>query len=50
MEKNYGNSIEWISKKDGGKIENVKNGVVTTENGLKFSPDLLHIIPNQKGI
>ena len=46
--KNYGNSIEWISKKDGGKIENVKNGVVTTENGLKFSPDLLHIIPNQK--
>ena len=22
--KNYGNSIEWISKKDGGKILNVK--------------------------
>ena len=48
MEKNYGNSIEWISKKDGGKISYVKNGQVTTDNGLKFSPDFLHIIPNQK--
>ena len=46
--KYYGNSIEWISKKDGGKISDVKNGIVTTENGLKFSPDFLHIIPNQK--
>ena len=46
--KNYGNSIEWISKNDGGKILNVKNGQVTTNSGLKFSPDFLHIIPNQK--
>ena len=46
--KNYGNSIEWISKKDGGKILNVNNGEVETDSGLKFSSDFLHIIPNQK--
>ena len=46
--KKYNDSIEWISKKDGGKVINVNNGVVTTEGGLKFSPDFLHIIPNQK--
>ena len=31
MEKKYNDSIEWISKKDGGKVINVNNGVVTTE-------------------
>ena len=46
--KKYDDSIEWISKKDGGKVVNVKNGVVSTETGLKFSPDFLHIIPNQQ--
>ena len=46
--KKYNNSIEWISKKEGGKVINVGNGVVTTESGLKFSPDFLHIIPNQQ--
>ena len=46
--KKYNDSIEWISKKDGGKVINVNNGVVTTEGGLKFSPDFLHIIPNQQ--
>ena len=30
-----------------GKVINVNNGVVTTEGGLKFSSDFLHIIPNQ---
>ena len=40
--KKYDDSIEWISKKDGGKVVNVKNGVVSTETGLKFSPDFLH--------
>ena len=46
--KKYNNSIEWINKKDGGKVINVNNGVVTTEGGLKFSSDFLHIIPNQQ--
>ena len=46
--KKYDDSIEWISKNDGGKVVNVKNGVVSTETGLKFSPDFLHIIPNQQ--
>ena len=46
--KKYNDSIEWISKKDGGKVINVNNGVVTTEGGLKFSSDFLHIIPNQQ--
>ncbi len=46
--KKYNDSIEWISKKDGGKIINVNDGVVTTEGGLKFSSDFLHIIPNQQ--
>ena len=32
--KNYGTSIEWISKKDGGKISNIKNGQVTTTSSL----------------
>ena len=46
--KKYGNSIEWISKNDGGKIININSKEVTTENGLKFSPDFLHVIPNQR--
>ena len=47
--KKYGNSIEWISKNDGGKIINVNNKQVTTENGLKFS-QIFYMLYQTRGL
>ena len=46
--KNYNNSINWISRKEGGKVLSIKNKEVLTEKGLKFSGDIINIIPDQK--
>ncbi len=47
---NYKKSIEWISRKNGGKVEKVdiRNKSVTTNNGSVFKADLIHIIPEQR--
>ena len=46
--KNYNNSINWISRKEGGRVLSIKNKEVFTEKGLKFSGDIINIIPDQK--
>ncbi len=49
-EKIYDQSIEWISKKNGGEVKYLdqKNKYVSTEDGNKFSADFIHIIPEQR--
>ena len=46
----YPNNIEWISKKNGGKVVkfNSKENFVVTESGEKISGDLINIIPEQR--
>jgi len=46
----YPNSIEWISRKNGGKVKelDLKNKVLVTEGGQKFKGNYINIIPNQK--
>lgn len=46
----YKESIEWISKSNGGKVVyfDKKENYVKTSNGSKFKADFINIIPNQK--
>ena len=48
MEKMYGNSIEWISKKNGGQITRFEKKKVFNSDGEKIKGDFIHIIPEQK--
>ena len=46
----YPNSIEWINRKNGGKVVelDLKNKILLTEGGEKFKGHFINIIPNQK--
>ena len=46
----YSDNIEWVSKKNGGKIVKLdsKKKFVITESGEKISGDLINIIPEQR--
>ncbi len=46
----YKNKIEWVSRKDGGKVTyyDHKNKFVKTSSGNRFFADFIHIIPNQQ--
>ena len=44
----YGNSIEWISKKNGGLITKFEESHVINSDGEKINGDFIHIIPEQQ--
>ncbi|MAI29016.1 MAG: hypothetical protein CMP38_02285 [Rickettsiales bacterium] len=46
--KNYGDSIEWISKKKGGLITKFEKNKLINSDGEKINGDFIHIIPEQK--
>ena len=44
----YGNSIEWVSKQNGGQISRFEKKKVFNSDGEKIKGDFIHIIPEQK--
>ena len=46
--KMYGNSIEWVSKQNGGLITRFEKKKVFNSDGEKIKGDFIHIIPEQK--
>ena len=44
----YGNSIEWISRNNGGMLSKFNVNYVVNNNGEKVKGDFIHIIPEQK--
>ena len=46
----YGDKIEWISKSNGGKVQEIdlSSQTLKTQTGLTFRGDLIHLIPDQR--
>ena len=44
----YGNSIEWIARKKGGKIQKIRKDLIYTTDGEKIKSKFIHIIPEQR--
>ncbi len=44
----YGDSIEWIARKKGGKIQKIRKDLIYTTDGEKIKSKFIHIIPEQK--
>ncbi|OUX41798.1 hypothetical protein CBE37_04335 [bacterium TMED277] len=44
----YGDSIEWIPRKKGGKIQKISKDLIYTNDGEKIKSKFIHIIPEQR--